>query len=194
MTSVSYSFSANTTATASEVNANFNDVIALASAIGNDQLVGGITADKLAAKNAVSWVALPILPISYLQDLAAPDTYIIPTAMTTLAKFQPVMKAGVEGYLCAIIVHVIARATGGSGGNPQIDFRLNGSTVIGGAAIQLATDDNSYLIAANDPIANPLMSLTDGDYIEIRMGSSAADSPEARGVNVYLAMKYEAQA
>lgn len=194
MTDVTYNFAANANILAAEVNQNFDDVVALATSVGNEQLSGGITVDKLSDGYAVSWDSVQLVPYSAAHTavaLQSPEMYTIPTSFIALDKWQPILKNGVEGFLCAIVIYVrditISTAT-----YPAVKFLLNGSTTLGGQFATLDVDDEFTYIAANDPIANPLCALSDGDYIEIQMGpSTGSAAAEIRGCRAMFITKYK---
>lgn len=192
MVSLTKTWVSGETLTASDINTNFQEVVTLLSTIGNDQLNGGITSDKLSDNHGVSWSNFTLLPHSGdPADYSAVTEIALPATMTTFLKFAPIMKAGIEGYLCGIIIYC-ANRTAAAGASPGIQFLLNGSTTIGGQAIELTTDDQLYLVAYNDPITNPLATLSDGNYITVQMGSyTGANNPTAAGVYVSFAMKYK---
>jgi hypothetical protein len=57
--------------------------------------------------------------------------------------------------------------------------------------IDLDFTDDTFISIQNDPIANPLCSMSDGDFLEFRLGpSTGSDNPQIRGLNAVLTMKY----
>lgn len=189
MTSVTNSLAADAAILASALNTNFTDLVSLATAVGNEQITGGLTYDKLADRNGPSWVCIPLVPYCFSANMQTATDFTIPTAMTAIARFVPIMKAGVEGFLCGIAVNAM-EATKVGASTPRIQVYLNGTTLLATLDLSAATD--TILQAQNDPLANPLCSLSDGDYLEIRLGpDTGTDAAIVRGVNCYLAMKYQ---
>jgi hypothetical protein len=192
------------TITASQLNTNFSDVVSLASSIGNDQLAGGITADKLSDRYSVTYDTITLVPGVFTIDSGGPGTDTIEGTNEVLVgnsgsdsvdymQWQPIMRAGMEAYLCSINIYVKTNTN-----SPQIRFYLNGSStsgaLIGGAAITLSADNTLYTLGQTDPIANPLIAMTNGDYITVNFYANTSATAALRGCYATLCMKYVLQA
>lgn len=191
MTDVTHTFAADGTILASELNTNFDDVIAMLSAIGPDQLAGGITADQLTDRYAVSYARQQILPITAGTDIATPTptVYTLPGAMTVVSRFHPTLKANTVNYLTHIEIEVVHTDVSGVD-YPQIDFRLNGTTIIADTTVLLDTVDSKYIIARDAPMDNPLTPLSDGDFVDIRLGGeNGTAATQLRGLTVTFGLK-----
>lgn len=200
MTSVSYP-SLSGTIVASELNTNFSDVVSIASSVGNEQLSGGITADKLTDRYSTTYDTVCLVPAILASSggaitFATEETVAFNGANDTslILTWQPIMKAGMEASLSSISVQAAEVAN-----TPKVAFYLNGTSaagsLIGGAAISISTAATVYTLAQTDPIGNPLLAMTNGDYINIYMVDSGGASRSAcRGVYVTFCMKYVLQA
>jgi hypothetical protein len=193
MTSVTHSLAADAAVLAANLNTNFADAVSLATAVGNEQITGGLTYDKLADRFALSWICVPVVPIGSDESLETPADYTIPTAgYDPVAYFPPVMQAGAEGFLCAVTANCVAMGVI-STSSPSIRIYLNGTILLGtlnltGAGAALT----ARLGHPSDAIANPICSMSDGDYLEIQYGpDQGSGAATVRGLNVYLAVKYQ---
>lgn len=179
--------------TAAALNENLAAVLALATGVPAAHLNGGITRDLLTDKYALENITRTILPNYPANgDWAAPSGYNLPTAAGRVAPLvRPVFRPGWEAFVCGYVLHVedadIAGSTGWS-----FDARINGATIIGGQTVSVSgsNDDQLYIVAANDPIANPLHALAEGDYIEFRAWE-AGGAAKPSGVSVTLCLKHE---
>lgn len=200
MTSVTYP-ALSGTITASELDTNFSDVVSIASSIGNEQLAGGITADKITDRYALSHETICLVPAVVASSggaitFASEETVAFNGANDTslILQWQPIMKSGMEAYLTSISVQGAEVAN-----SPEVNFYLNGDSsggsLIGGTGIALAASATIYSLAQTDPVANPLIPMTNGDYISIYLVDSGGASRSAcRGVYVTFGMKYVLQA
>lgn len=190
---VSYpNFAAGAAIVADQHDQNNADHITNYSSIGNDQILGGITADKLSDKYEIDTVSELLLPVSQAADLAAVVLYIVNTAGTSLGKIKPVLKTGYESFLCAVQYHVIDIDQNGGTYYPALSVYRN-ATLLGGQAVNLDVDDNFYILANPDPISNPLCAIANGDYIEFNLGKSstgAGNMPKIRGLTATLMYKH----
>lgn len=200
MTSVTFT-SLSGTITASQLDTNFSDVVSIASSVGNEQLSGGITADKLTDRYSVTYDTICLVPnapnssggaITFASEEViafngANDESLVMT-------WQPIMKAGMEAYLSSITVQGVEVED-----SPQVAFYLNGDSsggsLIGGIEITLAASATLYTLGQTDPIANPLIAFSNGDYINIYLvDSGGAGRSKCRGVYATICMKYVLQA
>lgn len=196
MTSVTYP-SLSGTITASELDTNFSDVVSIASSVGNEQLSGGITADKLTDRYSLSYDTVCCVAHTVNGDAALTGTTQLTmggaNTATLVMTWQPIMKAGMEAYLSSITVQAA-----GVTNSPLISFYLNGTStggsLIGGTAIAMATAATVYTLGQTDPIGTPLLAMTNGDYINIYMVQNTGGNAQCRGVYVTFCMKYVLQA
>jgi|SRR3972149_931203 len=188
MSDLTHSFSAGQTIVASQINQVLLDLNSLIHAVGNNQLVGGITANKLIDRHALSWMHYPIVSRAPTGDFATPVGLVLPAAETELARISPVIKPGFQCYLCAIVTHVIDYDVGGTD-NPKLNYKRNGTTKLGGADLTLDTDQARILIGSDDPIADSVTALDDGDYVQINLWGPTG-SPAPAGVDAYFAFKH----
>lgn len=190
---VSYpNFVAGAAIVADQHDQNNADHITNYSSIGNDQLLGGITADKLTDRYELDTIAMLLLPISQAADLASPVLYIVNTAGTSLCKIKPTLKDGYESFLCAIQYNVVDIDQNGGTYYPSMSAFRN-STLLGGASVDLTADGEFDILANQDPITNPLCAFANGDYIEFNLGKSAAGAgnmPKLRGLTAVLMYKH----
>ena len=186
------------TINSSELNTNFSDVVSLASSIGNEQLSGGITSDKISDRYTVSYDTVCVIPIVKSTDvIGTAATEFLLTAggasTTDIIQWQPIMRAGMEAYLCSINVYVRSNTD-----SPQIRFYLNGSSatgsLVGGSAVTLAADNTIYTLGQTDPISNPLLAMSNGDYVTINLYGNSGANPGMLGVFVTFCTKYVLQA
>lgn len=205
MSDLSIVFGANEVLTHTNLNQVLQELEGFTRAVSSGQLLGGITLDKLADNAAWSAMFVPVLPhiapytstegaagATIANDLsgANPRGFIIPTAWANMVPtIQPVIKPGWECDLCCYIVHCIAYDEGANTDAPEIRVRRNATVTIGQAEISLDTNDNMWLVANSDPIANPISPLADGDYLDIQM-QGASGTPRPRGVGVTLVFKH----
>lgn len=195
-----FTFAANGSIRASEINTNFTDVETLAKAIGADQLLGGISASQLSDRYNVDTQAIPLLAAkraySATGDLASATAadilWTVDPAGTSLGKIKPVLKSGYESFLCAVKFHVIAPDQNGATKWPNIAVYRN-STLLGGGGVDLDVADNFYELSNADPISQPLSAFGNGDYLEFFLGESAAGAsgpPRIRGLMVSVTLKH----
>lgn len=205
MSDLSITFGANEVLTHTNLNQVLQELEGFSRAVAPHQLLGGITLDKLADNAAISWMYIEVLPIFapytstegtgaavIANDLsnAAVRGFILPSAWTRIKPLiQPTIKPGWECDLCAYLVHVQAFDEGADTDPAEIRIRRNDTVTIGAAEISLDTDDNVWLVANSDPIANPISPLADGDYLAIEMRSPSG-TPRPRGVGVTLAFRH----
>jgi len=200
--SVTNNFTAGGVLKADELNTNFSDVVSLATSVGNAQISGGITHDKLADNSAISWVHLNIVPYCADNNWKVPvaaSSVIVPNdpvAGAGLYRVVPVMRPGWEAFLCAIMITTGVIVTTGDD-EVQMKFRLNRDTssgLIGNSAVKIDADDSHFILAKADPIANPLIAMSDGDYIDVSLyktGTAGGDvTPTARNIDAYFTFKH----
>lgn len=197
MTSVTFT-SLSGTITASQLDTNFSDVVSIASSVGNEQLSGGITADKLTDRYSVTYDTLHLVPLMAATagsaNLGTTTAFTMTAAQKVLLMtWQPIMKAGMEAYLSSIVVSGLDVAN-----NPGISFYLNGTSaggsLLGGTTITLAASNTLYTLGQTDPIANPLLAFSNGDYLSIYAVDAGAAASTLRGVTATICMKYVLQA
>jgi hypothetical protein len=180
-----------------QLDTNFSDVVSIASSIGNDQLVGGITADKLTDRYALSYDTICLVAHTVNGDAALTGTTQLTmgaaNTATLVLTWQPIMKTGMEAALCSITVQAAGVAN-----SPLVSFYLNGTSsngsLIGGVPIAIVNAAELNTLAQTDPIATPLVAMSNGDYINIYMVQNAAGTATCRGVYVTFGMKYVLQA
>lgn len=191
MTGVTHDLAAGNAVIADNLDTNFADVVSLATSVGNAQLAGNITYDKLTDRYGLMVVSQEILPFSSGADWSTGVGFTVPTSATRVKVFAPTIKPGWEAALCAIKVYIEEADVAGTN-SADIDFRRNASTVLGGGTLSLSgsNDQHTYLLAANDPIANPLTSLQDGDYIETRLWDGGTAAVRPRGITVEFVLKH----
>lgn len=199
MTSVSYT-NLSGTIVASELNSNFSDVVSIASSVGNEQLSGGITADKLTDRYSLSYDTMCLVPAMVASSGGAITfateeiiSFASANATSLMLTWQPTMRTGTEAYLCSIQVQAAEVSN-----DPEVACYLNGTTtggsLIGGDAITLAAAATPITLAQPDPISAPLIAMTNGDYINVYLQDSGGDSRSGcRGVYITFCMKYVLQ-
>lgn len=207
MSSVSYpTLASGAVISASELNSNFSDVVSMVSSVGNDQLAGGITSDKLSDRYSITYDTICVIPPVLAYDTAGTagtdtvegnnevavgdDGADAPDVM----QWQPIMRDGMEAYLCSINVYCKS-----STDSPQVRFYLNGSVSAGTGALISGTGvtlgDNEFAtLAQTDPIAQPLITMTNGDYITINLYANTSATAAVRGLYVTFCIKYALQA
>jgi hypothetical protein len=192
MSSVSYP-SLSGTVVASELNANFSDVVSLVSSVGNDQLAGGITANKIADRYTITFDTICVLPVQSAADLTADVGFTITaTTKADIMQWQPVLQDGYETWLTSIQIYLTNRDTA----NAKIGFYLNGDgatptgALIGGTQIDLDTDNYIWTLASDSPLTTPLIPFTNGDYITIGLQGAASGTAELRGLYVTFGLKH----
>lgn len=189
---VTYAFASAGPIRHNEVNQNFTDVETLAKAIGNSQITGGLTADKLSDKYDLDIQSWQLIPPSLIQDLnttGAAACYITPDALTSLWKLSPVLKSGYESFLCAAKFYAVETRIATTAW-PSIAIYRN-TDQLGGQAVTIDASDTWYTLANQDPTTNPLTALANGDYIDIKLGrSDASAQPRIRGLVCMLALKH----
>jgi hypothetical protein len=200
MTSVTFT-SLSGTINASQLDTNFSDVVSIASSVGNEQLSGGITADKLTDRYSVTYDTICVIPSIINSSGGAilfngNERIVFSAANQTglVLTWQPIMKAGMEAHLCSISVQALAVVN-----DPEVNFYLNGDnssgSLIGNQPITLAANATRYTLGATDPITNPVIAFSNGDYISVYTTDSGGGSrSEMRGVYVTFCMKYVLQA
>lgn len=205
MSSVSYpTLASGAVISASELNSNFSDVVSMVSSVGNDQLAGGITSDKLADRYTITYDTICVIPPVFTKDTGTGTDTVEGTNEVLIGdngadapdvmQWQPIMRDGMEAYLCSINVY-----SKSSTDNPVIRFYLNGSVSAGTGALIAGTgitlgDDSFQTLAQSDPISQPLITMTNGDYITINLYANTSASAAVRGVYVTFCMKYALQA
>ncbi len=205
MSDLSITFGANEVLTHTNLNQVLQELEGFSRAVTAGQLLGGITLDKLADNAGLSWIWVPVLPMFapytstegagaavVANDLsnATEVGFHIPTAWTRMVPvLQPPIKPGWECDLCAYVVHCEAYDEGANADAPEIRVRRNDTVTIGGAEIQLDTNDNIWIVGNSDPIANPVSPFADGDFLTVQMRGPTG-TPRPRGVGVLLAFKH----
>lgn len=187
MSDVSVTFADGTVPLAADLNNLANELIGLATAVDAGSLLGGITSDLLADKYAPSMLRVQVLPFCSNNDASAPAGYTIPAASTVFDTVQPLVKPGWECFLAGYRVKAREVDTGGTD-TVQFRIRRQGATTIG-QSLDLAVDDQWYIVANLDPFGSPATALADGEYLDIEMWSTAGAQP--RGVVVELTFKYQ---
>lgn len=189
MSDLSINFASAEVLTAANLNQVLQELEGFTRGITSAQLLGAITADKLADNSALTFMQLPILPFTSGASIASPAGFVLPAAWARVCPIvRPAIRPGWECDLCAIFIHVQVYDQGGTD-QPQIRFRRNGTTTLGAAEITLTTSDNVYTIAYPDPIANPVSPAADGDYFEVQM-QGPTGTPEPRGISATIAWKH----
>lgn len=205
MSDLSIVFGANEVLTHGNLNQVLQELEGFSRAVAAHQLLGGITLDKLADNAALSWMYIEVLPTFapytstegtgaavIANDLsnAAARGFILPSAWTRMKPLiLPVIKPGWECDLCAYWIHVEAFDEGADTDASELRIRRNDTVTIGSAETALNIDDNTWIIANSDPVANPVSPLADGDYLSIEMRSPSG-TPRPRGVGVTLAFRH----
>lgn len=191
------------TIVASQLDTNFSDVVNLVSSVGNDQLAGGITADKISDRYTISHDTITVVPSLKTTDGSGTDSLDDLVTSTRLWAFsggavsvdayewQPILKSGMEAYLCSISIYVRVVEN-----DPIIRFYLNGTSstgsLVGGSGVTLLADGTTYTLANTDPIANPLLAISNGDFININLFANGAAS-SMKGLYVTFGVKYVLQ-
>jgi len=195
MTSLSHTFSSGQTLNASNLNTVLAELLALSSGIRNSQVLGGLTADKLADRFACSWVSQQLVPNvgmagGVLTMTGATSGTTLPGAAARAKLHQPIFKPGSDGFLCCAILSVATQDVGAPTDAFNWDLRLNATTVLGQ---QITCDQGDNILYAigdvnGDPVANPLTAMQDGDFVESRLWV-ASGTPEPIGVELFLLYK-----
>lgn len=168
---------------AADVNANNAYLEQLAQTVPAAALVGGITQDKLSDRFAVEWDTVLVLPYTSGADLATPAGFTLPVAATRAAFVRAVNRPGFQSFLCAYLLHVQEADTGAGTDAWNFDVRRASSEVVGQqGSVAGALDNQIYRVGNNDPIANPLTALDDGDDLELRIWGPSG-TPAPRGVS-----------
>lgn len=205
MSDLSIVFGSNEILTHTNLNAVLQELEGFTRAITPAQLLGGITLDKLADNAAWSTFFVQVIPmvapytstegaagatIANNIDGANVRGFIIPAAWFRMVSvIQPVVKPGWECDLCAYLVHAQAYDEGANTDAPEIRVRRNGTVTVGAAEIVLNVNNNNWLVANNDPIANPISPMADGDYLEIEMRGPSG-TPRPRGIGITFVFKH----
>lgn len=187
---VTHVFGADQTIVASNLNDNFNDILSALSSINNSQLAGGITRDKLAQNKSLSITQKCAVPFTSGADLGSPAGFVAPASYAEIApRFFPIVESNTSAFLVAIVVHVMNADTGGSD-YAKMRFRLNNTTVIVGE-FDIDQDDHVIILSyGTDPVADPLITLSNGDYITTEMVKVSATAPEVSGVDTAFVIKH----
>ena len=106
MTGVTHDLAAGNAVIADNLDTNFADVVSLATSVGNAQLAGNITYDKLTDRYGLMVVSQEILPFSSGADWSTGVGFTVPTSATRVKVFAPTIKPGWEAALCAIKVYI----------------------------------------------------------------------------------------
>lgn len=189
MASISVTHATGQVILASNLNTVNTELLAAINAIQPGQLAGQITQDLLQDNHSLSWVALDLLPITSSADLTSMAGFLVDSTYVHLKTWTPIVRPGWEMQLCAFIAHAVEVDTGAGTDGINLRVRRNASELVGGQVIGMTDDDTNYLVAYNDPIANPLSTLADGDYLDFYLAEISGD-PQPRGLSVSLAVKH----
>lgn len=168
-------------------------MVSIASSVGNEQLAGGITKDKLTDRYTLAFDTLCLIPPITGGDTAVTGATQIDfggaSAETYMMGWQPTIPSGTEAYLCSIQVQAKSIAS-----TAKVAFRLNGDntagSLIGGIPITIDTAATFFTLAQTDPVADPLLAMSNGDYINIYVVDDGTGNSTARGLYVTFGMKY----
>lgn len=195
MTSLSHTFAGGQTLNASNLNAVLAELLALGSGIRNEQILGGITSDKLADRFACSWVSQTlVVPVGMaggvLTATAPTSGTTLPAAAQRINLHQPIFRPGSDGFLCCAILSVNTQDVGAGTDTFNFDLRLNAATVLGQQITCNQGDNILYALGDvnGDPVANPLAAMQNGDFVESRLWI-ASGTPEPIGVELFLLYK-----
>ena len=205
---VTNDWSSGDTLAADDLDQNFTDIeTVLNGGIKTDHLssTAAIKATQIADRYHIVKTVIPLVPYSAIpqpggaaatDNLAAQQAVFTSTTEffapdsgleKTLYKHEIITNSGHEGFLYAIHVYVIDVTISGSTW-PELSFYLNGSLI--GQTIALNADAAHFKLHANSPFTNPLTSLTNGDVIEIKLGSGSSGTEALRGVTATLYEKW----
>jgi len=197
--SVTKTWSAGETVTYTDLNQNFSDIESrVGGGIKNADLssTAAITASKIADRYTMVKTVLPIVPVSAVSTVDADSNkqlqettqFLVPGAATLMARHEIICNPTQEGFLFALHAYVVDVTISGSY-YPELSFYLNGTLI--GQNIVLDTDDAHYKLHANVPFTNPLLSITNGDVIDVKLSAqSASTGTKLRGLTVTLYEKW----
>lgn len=177
--SVTHSFAAGSVIAADEVNTNFTDVLNTVSALTAANLSdnAGITSNQLSDRFAIVTETIPLT--GYYRDHNVTTTFIahLPDNTTdggveVLRKYFTI-RPGRACYIVGISVYATDITVGTGTSYPRVYVQHNGTTLGGGGA-ELRADATNYYLRNSDPFDNPLISLSNNDYIQIGLGVSVS--------------------
>lgn len=174
-----------------ELNENFDELWDATQAVGNAQLSGGITADKLSDRFAFSTDTIQILENTSDDDLQSPAEFILSTARTEMFQWQPILDDSMELHVCGMAIYVKS-VTNAGGVYAGLEVLLNGTgTPVGGLVHQL-TGNEVVVVANTTPLSSPICVMTNGHYLQFLLGSFTGVAPAvtARGIKVVLSLKH----
>lgn len=189
MSSVSIDFNNGDVLLASSLETLRDELLAFATGIRNEQIVGGITADKLADRNGLSFVHMDLLPFTSGGSVASPAGFATDGTYRRVGYIRPVVRPGYEAFLCAIAVYVEEQDTGVGTDTFNLRFMRNGITQLGQVIPFSGGDQQEYLSVNPDPIASPLNVISDGNYIIAEI-QTLTGTPEPRGLHATLTFKH----
>ena len=186
MTRVPYEPTAADIITAANQQANWDE---LESAIDNINVNNmadnaGLLSSHLADRYALSSVTIPLYTVN--------NGTVIPTpvASTVLGRTKLRVSSGRRAWVYRVEVYVHNTDTGSGGEHPEINVQVAGIT-LGGSVQTLNTDDNIYILANSDDIADPLIPFANNDELTISVGSSGSNAPDLEGCYVIAMIKRE---
>lgn len=202
---VTYSFSASTTISASQVNTNFTDLLNELSGLTTSDLAAnaGIVSTQLADRFAYPFFLIHLTPTLQPQALiAGANAYtlsetVMPNAntfagATEVWRMYVQKRTGKGVYLCSAVVYCQDLDRPTADADPAVWISKNG-TVIGGSEARILAADTAYFLRNSNPFDSPIASFEHDDYISIRLGTStvAAADTEISGLTVGLYFKSE---
>lgn len=189
MSSVSIDFNNGDVLLASSLTTLRDELLAFATGIRNEQILGGITADKLADRYGLAPLQMDLLPFTSGASIATPAGFATDGTYRRVGYARSIVRPGYEAFVCGIAVYVEEQDTGAGTDSFNLRFMRNGTTQIGQVFAMTGGDQQEYLSVNPDPIASPLTVLSDGDYIVAEI-QTLVGTPEPRGLQATLMLKH----
>jgi hypothetical protein len=187
------------TVSADELNTNFEDVLNETSGItaadmhANAGLPSTVLADRFATVRETIMLA-PIQDFDeagYSTTAAAFLPPAAPSATYEVGRFYFALRPGKMAYLVDISITAKFIDVSTPGAYPAVNAVHNGTTQLGGGFAQIQLANTRYRLANSNPFDNPIISLADGDYIGIQIGTDAVAAADTSWRGAYVTLTYK---
>lgn len=184
---VTYTFASGNVISATELNTNFQDVLNELTGITVADLhaSSGLLSTNLSDRYAIITENINLVPrYTFVTALAAigpavegaffmPNNAVSPG--TEVWRKYLDLRSSKSAFLCAVSVYLGTRDPSATGHaqHPQVWVTYNGN-VLGGSGVQLNASNTVFRLRNTNPFDNPLVSLSNDDYLSIGFGVSAA--------------------